>query len=340
MRFLKRDRLTHSQKKEFCLILAGLLANGFTLNQAITFIQQTNLFPQLILEKTQQTLAQGRTLAECFALIGYSNDQILQIELTETHGNLLKTLAGIAEQMKLSDRQRENFIKTGSYPILLLIFLVVILSGMRLFLLPQLLDSQIVEADSWSIKILQAAPWIVGTGVVMFSLLFIAWIYYLKKLSPILRNSILCKIPLFGRLYQMYYSAYFSLEWGKLFDHGLELVQIIDCLEQNQTDSLMGALAKVMKAELGSGNPLAEQLSGYPFLTKEFSQIVRQGEAKGNLGQELLMYSDLINHRFFQKLEKLAALIQPLVFLLVGLLIIGIYLAMLLPIYGQIEGGI
>lgn len=94
----------------------------------------------------------------------------------------------------------------------------------------------------------------------------------------------------------------------------------------------MQELAADLKTRLAQGSTLAEELKRYPFLTKEFSRIVFQGEARGNLGKELITYSQLVWRRFFNQLEFLCSWIQPLVFLFVALLIISLYLTMLLPL--------
>lgn len=66
--------------------------------------------------------------------------------------------------------------------------------------------------------------------------------------------------------------------------------------------------------------------------------IVFQGEMRGKLGEELFVYSQLLTDRLFQQIEKKIQWIQPVIFLLVALLIVGVYAAMFLPIYGNIQG--
>ena len=72
-------------------------------------------------------------------------------------------------------------------------------------------------------------------------------------------------------------------------------------------------------------------------MTPEFSLIVFQGEMRGKLGEELFVYSQLLTDRLFQQIEKKIQWIQPVI-LLVALLIVGVYAAMFLPIYGNIQG--
>lgn len=328
----RKNKMTRKQRIDFVHLLGDLLENGFSLQQAFDFFINANLFDSSILDTVQQDLHEGKSLAASFSQMNYSNDQVLQIELAESHGNLSQTLLGIAEQMRLVQRQRENFLKAVSYPLLLLVFLIVILLGMRFFLLPQLLDSGMIRAEDFSVQLIESVP-LIGLGMIILLLfLVLGWQSWGKRQDYLVRFRFLAKIPLIGSLFSNYYSAYFALEWGKLFQQGLELQQIIECLLVIDGKSLMQELAADLKVRLGQGNTLAEELKRYPFLTKEFSRIVFQGEARGNLAKELLTYSQLVWRRFFNQLEFLCSWLQPLVFLIVALLIVSLYLTMLLPL--------
>lgn len=260
-----KNKLTRKQRIDFVQLLGDLLENGFSLQQAFAFFFNANLFVPSILASVQQDLNQGKSLAASFAQLNYSNDQILQIELAESHGDLAQTLSGIAEQMRLVQRQRENFFKAVSYPLLLLIFLIVILLGMRFFLLPQLLVSGMIRAEDFSVQLIKMVP-VIGLGMIIFLLvLLLCWQSWGKKHNYLVRFRVLAKIPLLGTLFSNYYSAYFALEWGKLFQQGLELNQIIECLLVVNGRSLMQEMAGDLKVRLAQGNTLAEELERYPF---------------------------------------------------------------------------
>ena len=63
--------------------------------------------------------------------------------------------------------------------------------------------------------------------------------------------------------------------------------------------------------------------------------MIQQGEVKGKLGKELMVYSNVC-FQGFQKLNE--SLLSTTYFIIIACLIIGVYGAMLLPIYGNMEG--
>lgn len=259
------------------------------------------------------------------------------MELAEVHGNLVETLKGIAEQFRLIEQFRRDLKKVISYPLVLLVFLVGILVSLSEFVLPQLLQTDMVTTTHWGIRLLQTSPWLflgaVGSSIFCGSMIF----FRLKKLEVVKRSEWISKQWMIGKIYRSYQSAYLALEIGKLFYEGLDLKQIIRCLKETKEGSLVQSLAYQLMEGLELGIPLAQQFEQYGFLTTEFSRIVLQGEAKGNLGKELLFYSDLTRKEFFQKIHRWLHWVQPVLFLGIAVLILLIYVAILLPVYGNIE---
>lgn len=314
------------------------MTNGFSLPEALAFLKKANGIKPIWLALLVENLRAGRLLAISFAELGFSNDQVLQLELAESHGELAATLQGIAKQMRLAQQQRENFIKAIAYPLVLLLFLLVTMLSIRYFLLPQLLATGLLKTDNWAVRFVQGTPVILLGVAVISGLGLVIWRIQMGQKSLITRFSWLAALPGVGNVQRDYHSAYFALEWGKLFEQGLELNQIITCILATQKPSLMKELALELQGRFQQGEGLAIALENYHFLSPEFSQIIQQGEASGYLGKELLTYSELIWQRFFTRLEFFCAWIQPVVFLIVALVIISLYVAMLLPLSNNLGG--
>ena len=327
-----------SQQQLFLLFFSELLQNGFSVQEALGFIKKMNQFSESLLTKFEQHLVGGWSLADCFFAAEFSPQQVVQIQLAQVHGNFTGTLYSMAQQMKLLETQRKNFFKLCSYPILLLLFMAGVLVGMRQVLLPQLLLSGMVDKQHPGIQFIEKGPTyffllLLGSGAIV-----IGFRGFMSQRTALQKAMVYSQIWGVGRFYRVYLSAYISLEWGKLFQEGLELKQIIECMAVTKKGSLMQELAMDLQSALQLGKSLSGQLEGYSFVTKEMSRIVLQGEVKGRLGEELLFYSEFMWKEFFKKVERALQWIQPLIFLFIALLIISIYAAMLLPIYGNMEG--
>lgn len=195
-----------------------------------------------------------------------------------------------------------------------------------------------VDPDHWGILLLEWAPMILGFMLGFGMVAVLGLRLYFQSKSLLAKANYLRQLPFLGSLYCFYQTSYFSLEWGKLFKEGLEVKQILYELSHLPNQSLMVALAKELHAGLSEGVLLTEQLKNYAFLTPEFSFIIFQGEIKGKLGEELILYSQILTKKLVEKLEIAFRLLQPAIFLLLAIMIVTIYVAMFLPIYGNMGG--
>ena len=340
MRFLTRKskRLSRKQTHALLATFTVLLESGFSLQESLLVLLRSGQFDPNTVKDIDQRLKQGQRLRQAFSLLHLSEAEQNQLDLAETHGNLVDTLQRMVAYQILLEKQNQTLQKVLAYPLLLLVFVFTALFAMRRFLLPQLLASGMIDANHWGILFITAAPWIgaVIVGGLGGFVLVVRGIF--AKQTALKRATFLSRLPFLGDLYRCYQTSYFGLEWGKLFQQGLEIRQIIMCMQQTSTATLVQELAVQLELCLASGGLLPDKLKDYVFLTPEFSLIVFQGEMRGKLGEELFVYSQLLTDRLFQQIEKKIQWIQPVIFLLVALLIVGVYAAMFLPIYGNIQG--
>ncbi|MGX7174616.1 competence type IV pilus assembly protein ComGB [Enterococcus ratti] len=330
-------KMSLSYQAKYIQLIGELLANGFSIQEATDILLKINCIPHFYLKKGKRLLQGGHSFYDVLQIMGFTQEKLVQVELAETHGNLIKTLEGMAEQFRLVEEFRKEVKKLISYPCILFLFLLGILVALKQFILPQLLTTEMVMESHWGIRFLQAFHWYGLSGLIVAILVFLFIKIRMMKMDAIQKSVWLSSIRWLGPFFSLYQSAYIALEFGKLFYEGLELQHIILCLKETKQGSLIQLLAFRLTKGLEMGIPLAKQFQIYSFLTEEFSQIILQGEAKGNLGKELLFYSTLSRQQFFQKINRWLHWLQPILFLGIAGLILLIYAAILLPVYSNIE---
>ncbi len=100
----------------------------------------------------------------------------------------------------------------------------------------------------------------------------------------------------------------------------------------------MYEMAQSMQTQFLSGQSFSEMIRAYDFLMPEVAVIIYQGEKTGRLGEELLVYSQIVLTQFSERSERLLKWVQPVLFCFIALLVISMYAAMLLPMYQNIGG--
>lgn len=332
----KKKQLTKKKQQLFIQLLADLLGNGFTLQESFLFMKKSQAINSETIHFLTAELEIGSSLDELLKQLGFSQMIAVQVAFATSHGDLEHTLKEISRYLVHVQKYRQSFQKVLSYPLVLLSFLLIVIFSIRQLLLPQLTVNSEIK-DNLGLTLIQNSPYLMGSCVLLSVCVYLAGKHYLQKLSPLQRSFLLMHVPLFRTLYQEYLSAFFALEWGKLFAQGLETKTVILLMKQAIAHPLMKAIATDFGDALLSGETLYQQLEKYPFFTKELSLIIQQGEVKGKLGTELMVYSKICFEHYFKKIEKIIFWIQPIVFLIIALLVVSVYGAMLLPIYGNME---
>ncbi|MCF1618041.1 competence type IV pilus assembly protein ComGB [Tetragenococcus koreensis] len=333
-----KHKNTALMREQFLEMMISLLENGFSLQESLAVMQRNRQFSPEILQCFTSGLAKGGTFAECFYQAGFTLQEMTQVQLADVHGNVVTTLKNILNTMQILRKQKKELSKIATYPALLFIFVITLLFAMRFFLLPSLLQSGMIDTSHWSILLITYGPFIMVGMIVVIGCLFGGGWWYSRQQPVIWRAVFFANLPLVGFLYKMFQTSYFALEWGKMFKQGLEARQILAFMATVNPHSLVASLAKELNNALSQGKSLAEELEHYTFLLPEFSLIILQGEVKGKLGEELLLYSQLLTKRIVEKVEGWIQWVQPVVFLVVAVLIMAIYIAMFLPMYENIGG--
>lgn len=284
----------------------------------------------------ERRLTRGTLFYHCFQTLNFSSTYVTQLRLAEVHGDLSGTLIQIGRQLSDREKQRKQAAKVLAYPLMLVVFLVVVILLMKWLLLPQLGTYSDQDATTnIGFLVIEYGP-IGVVGVVIAGLLLFGVIgCYFKGKSAIRQSRFLMKIPLVGLFFRYYYTSFFAGELGKLLNLGLEMKQILTIMKGEDSSKLMGEVARCLSLDLEQGNGIHLQISQWAFFQDELSGIIRQGEAKGKLGDELIVYSNRLWEQLSQKVETLLSWLQPLIFIFVAILIVAVYGALLLPIYNE-----
>lgn len=306
------------------------MESGFTLTEIVDFLERSHLLAQYYTQEMRSSLLAGENLASMMGRLGFSDDVVTQLALADIHGNTQGSLLKIESYLANLMTVKRKLLEVASYPIILLTFLILIMLGLRNYLLPQL------EGTNLATRIINHFPMVFLTGVLVLALVILLLTWLQRRSRKISWYSHLAKLPLLGRFAQLYLTAYYAREWGNLIGQGVEMSQIVQ-LMQKQKSQLFQELGREMEDALLAGQEFHNKVLDYPFFLRELSLIIEYGQVKAKLGSELEVYAQETWDAFFSRVNRATQLIQPLVFILVALVIVMIYAAMLLPMYHNME---
>ena len=140
---LRGKKLATAKQKKIITLFHNLFSSGFHLVETISFLDRSCLLEKQLVKQMRQGLSQGKSFSEMMDSIGFSTAIVTQLSLAEVHGNLHLSLGKIEEYLENLARVKKKLIEVATYPVILLGFLLVIMLGLRNYLLPQLDSSNI-----------------------------------------------------------------------------------------------------------------------------------------------------------------------------------------------------
>jgi competence protein ComGB len=317
---------------ELLSLMNNCFEGGFTISETVQFLWKLRRFPPFVIATFEEALKNGNPMNQPFETIGFPLKIVTQVELSERNGNLVETLRTIERQMRLEEKERKALFRVGSYPLLLFLLMTSVLFFLKYTLLPELMVNLQTEKNV-AVSIVEILPdlFFVTLLLLVAGVLLAAVIF--KKRSPLKSLKLLTTIPILNQTIKLYITAEISREWGTQFVQGYELCEIVQTMGELNTFGFMKELGMDMKKQVNKGMGLFEQVERWTFVSPAFSMMILTGEMKDKLGEELLMYSEMCMTELVERVEKWMGRIQPITFVILSILIIGIYAAILLPIY-------
>lgn len=212
----------------------------------VTFLKRSKLLSDCYTDSMNKALLEGKDLSKMLGELGFSDTVITQVALADLHGNISRSLLKIESYLANLLLVRKKVIEVATYPLILLSFLVLIMIGLRNYLMPQLGE------NNFATRLITNVPNIfllLLAVVLIFSLIF----YIIqKRLSRIKVACFLTTIPLVGSYVKLYLTAYYAREWGNLLSQGIELDQIVKVM-QNQKSKLFREIGYDMEEGFLSG---------------------------------------------------------------------------------------
>lgn len=336
-----KQKFSKQEQAQFFIKCAELLREGFSMEEALRFL--IFIFPKRenALQYILQLLASGKRFDEALSKLGVHPNVISQIYLAQENGQFHTVLLNCGLALEKRSKQLNKIRQLLIYPSFLLTFVIVLLVGIRQFFLGQLEQlTQGYESNllmQTTLFFIRELP-LIGTvliGGITLSYMILRLYYQHKRALE--RLVFLSHIPILSRWVSLYFSAYFAQELAYFYANGYTLNDIIHLLKQGNTSQLLQEFAMLVESNAKHGRTLSEVIQQLHFLREEMSYIVQYGEKISQLSTKLTIYAQDCFHRLEKDIEVKITLIQPIIFLFVGILILCVYLTLMLPMLSMVD---
>jgi len=323
--------------------LAGLVAAGLPLERALTALSEEAEDPRQreLVAHLRSEVNSGSPFARALASAPREFDDVYRgvVAAGEQSGALGRVLERLADDLEERQELKAKLIGATLYPAIVSLIAVVIVIFLVTYVVPQV--ASVFTSSKRALPALTIAMLAISSFVRNWgwaALLVVA--AGVGLLLTMLRNEVFrqsfdagwLKLPLIGKLARGYNAARFAGTLAMLAGAGVPILKALQAAAETLSNRAMRADAMDALVLVREGAPLASaigQKKRFPGLLAMFSRL---GEQTGQLPLMLDRAARQLGTEVQRRAMQMATILEPLLIVAMGLVVMLIVLAVLLPI--------
>lgn len=274
----------------------------------------------------------------------FSSFYIAMVKSGEVSGKLSEVLNYLADHL---EREYHLAAKTKGallYPALIVLVVFLVLMLLIYFVIPNLaevLTGSGIEIPTITKVVIGFAAFFKNWGWLVFLggfLLIVAGFrYYFTEKGKNFFDKIFLKLPLVGNLLKMIYLTRFAENLSTLISGGLPIIQSLETVADIIGSGSYRKIILETRDEVKKGKPISSILSKDPKLfSPVFVQMILVGERTGTLDTSLMNMVNFYQKEIDRTIENVLNILEPVMIIFLGLIVTGLMLSILMPLYGMI----
>jgi type IV pilus assembly protein PilC len=349
--FLSRitGRITTKDRVVFTRQLATLIGAGLPLSQSLhTVLEQTqNKQLQSVIQDISAAVEGGKTLSDSFSKHPkvFNEVFISLIAAGELSGTLDESLMRVANQQEKDAATMSKIRGALTYPIIVLVVIVGVLMFMLFTVVPQVeklySDLEIALPPLTQVMVstadfLASFWWIViivvGIGIYFF-------IQYLKTEAGIkFVDTFKLKVPLFGKMFRKLYMARFARTGQTLLSTGVSMLDMLKVTSRAINNSIISKSIDRATEKVQGGKALSAALEPEDVILSLVPQMIKIGEQSGRIDEMMGKVAQVYEDELDEEIRNISTAIEPILMVVLAVVAGGMVGAILLPIYGLVNG--
>jgi type II secretory pathway component PulF len=343
--------------------LGTLLRAGFPMDRALTALASSTSddATRAVLTSVDEQVRGGATLSRSIGKAwGNSSGQdgtpkrgsgasgagdgaeelVAMVEAGEASGDLAEVLLGYADLLDRRIAFRRRLRGALFYPLIVAGLSLLVVAFLFLYVVPTI--TRLFEGSSMPLpfptRVLFLVSDILSVGFLPAVLVAIPAIWLFRRFARTTRGrrrieEILHSLPGWGRILEKASFARWARGFAALIKHGVEILTALEIAGRTSLSARIQAATVAARPRVAEGVPLAKALSETGIFPALAIEAVMIGESSGTLPQVLGDMAIAWEGEVESAAERFADLLEPLVLVVMGVVVGGIVLAVLLPIF-------
>ena len=335
-----KKALDNENKIYFIKRLYELIDHGYMLEDSLEFLLIQYEVSSDEIKIIKEKLSNGSKLSDILGYLGYSQLIVSKIKFAEDYGRIEDMLLEVETYLTIRKIQQEKVLKTLRYPLFLTLTLICLIMVFNALVIPQfenIYTSSNIKIDLQTIILIKSLYYIPKFISIIFlcTIIGIGYIFYTIKYKPHLFLKSLLYIPKVRNYSKLYFSYRFSMELSLFLMSGFSLKTALEVLVEENYDYYLTYFSKDILYELDNGISFEEAVAKIKYFDKSMKKFVSHGKNNGLIDKELKLFSELMLDTFLTSLDKSLRKLQPILFGILAVVIVGLYMVILLPIFNM-----
>ncbi|NOR15689.1 MAG: hypothetical protein GQ544_08295 [Candidatus Aminicenantes bacterium] len=337
--------------KDFIMVnqeLVALIKAGYPILKSIEIIDNRikNIHLRELLMKVEDEVRSGKALSEAFSAQGkdFSTVYVASLMAGERSGNLAGTIPRFIAYQKTIDRTKSQIKTAMAYPVILVVFTLVLLTLLVSFVIPRFavfyedFDAELPGVT----RALMTVSFVARRYFPIVFLVFVGgalafsqmrhrekvreWVDRLKLLIPYART-----------IWTESAVSLFSRTLGLLLEGGISLLSSLGIASRAIPNRWLQKKLKDLPDMIKNGEGLSDSLAKSEFFTPLALDMIRIGESSANLEGMLSDVAEVYDERIQGKIDNFVSMLTPLIIIFLGVMVAVMLLAVYLPVFQIIQ---
>jgi type IV pilus assembly protein PilC len=329
----------------FCFHLEQLSRAGVPLLEGLADLRDSLEQPrfQQVVATMIEDIEGGLQLSQAMMKHGSVFDAVFcnLIESGEATGRLPDVLKNLVETLKWQDELAAQTKKIIMYPAFVGTVIMGVIFFLMIYLVPQLVGfiKSMQQELPWNTKALIAiSNFFVAYWWLILASPFIAlvgmWVWRISDPEFQFKIDLLkLKTPFIGPVLEKIVLARFSNYFAMMYDAGITILESLKILEGVIGNKVLAKGLTEVREQIGEGQSVSASFERVRLFPPLVIRMLRVGENTGALDNSLQNVSYFYNRDVKESIEKVQAMIEPAMTVILGLLLGSVMISVLGPIY-------
>lgn len=328
----------------FCRQFATLIRSGIQIDQSVTILedQSTAKYLKAALGDISEQIRSGHSLSKAMGDHPkvFPEMFINMIASGETGGNLDDVLDRMAEHYEKEHKTIQKVKSAMTYPIIVLIIAIVVVIFLLIKIVPTFAGMFLEQGSElpWITRFVMGSSdaivtyWWIFLGIIAV-LIVLYRMFASGEEGKYVIDNLKFRFPIFGIILKKSAIARLTRTLSSLYVSAVPVLHALDVTEKVVGNRVISKVLREAKDGLQQGKMLSEPFEKSGVFPKMVVQMLIVGEETGQVDNMLAKIADFYEADVDQSVDRLKAVIEPLMLLFVSVLVGIIVAAMMSPMF-------